>query len=136
MTPSLSGLIRPSGNVGTFQRLSEFEPGAIAAEFILVRETVFDAMDETGEVYDTVAFDPSRPTRWWTEHGLVTCLGECELNTAWWNERPARMVATPADWLACHGAAFCIVDWSTDLNAPPPPSNAPTTGLPASSSAS
>jgi hypothetical protein len=115
MTPAFSGLIRPAGT--RFERLSEYEPGAFNAEFILVRETVFDPMEEVGEVYDVVAFDPSRPTRWWTEHGLVTCLGEYELNTAWWEDRPARMVATPYDWLRCHGAAFCVVDWSCDLNA-------------------
>jgi hypothetical protein len=116
MSAALSGLIRPCRG-DRFERLSEFEPGAIAAEFILVREIVFDPMDEVGDVYDTVAFDPARPTRWWTEYGLAVCLGEYELATAWWQERPARMVATPADWLRCHGAAFCIIDWNADLHA-------------------
>jgi len=112
----MTALIRPCHD-GRFQLLSEFEPGAVDAELILVREIVLDPMEQLGEVYDTVAFDPSRPTRWWTESGLATCLGEYELDTAWWDDRPARMVATPADWLACHGAAFVILDWSCDLSA-------------------
>jgi len=113
---ALCGLIRPSSD-GTFQRLAELEPGAITADFILVREMVCDPMEEVGEVYDTIAYDPGRPTRWWTERRLAVALGEWELCNAWWDGRPARMVATPADWLACHGAGFCIVDWSVDLNA-------------------
>jgi hypothetical protein len=113
---ALSGLIRPSRD-GTFQRLSEFEPGAIKAEFILARETVFEPMEEVGDVYDTVAYDPTRPTRWWTEHGLAVCLGDWEITAAWWGDRPARMVATPADWLKTHGGSFCVLDWSADLQA-------------------
>jgi hypothetical protein len=112
----LSGLIRPSSD-GTFQRLSEPEPGAITAELLHVREMVFDPIEEVGDIYDCVAWNPQKPGVWWTERGLVTCVGEYELTASYWREQPARMLATPADYVAAHGAGFVILDWSADVNA-------------------
>jgi len=102
---------------GTFDGpLAEFEPGAIMAELMCVREIVADPMEEIGEVYDVVAWERGTTSPWWTRRGLVTVLGEHELQSAWWQDRPARMVATPYDH-AIDPGTFCIIDWSADINA-------------------
>src|SRR5262249_26257416 len=66
---------------------------------------------------DTIAWEPERPGRWLSHRDLVTHVGQDELDRSFWDETPARMVATPAAFVACHGQAFCILDWSADLNA-------------------
>jgi hypothetical protein len=104
----LSGYIRPDRG-GTFTRLTEPEPGAIRAEFLYVR-------DDDLEVIDCIAWEPARPGTCWTERGLVTVLGEEELRWAWWDERAPALVETPRDWLACHGQAACIIDWSVCID--------------------
>lgn len=93
-----------------FEPLYEFEPGAIEATIILVRE------GEEAEVVDAIAWPKDTRSPWWMLRGIATVLGEHELSRAWWDGNAAQMVATPADFVACHGAAFCILDWSADLN--------------------
>jgi hypothetical protein len=112
----LSGLIHPCRD-GTFQRLEEFEPGGLVAEFLHVRETVFDWTEEVGDIYDIVAWDARRPGIWWTAYGVAVVLGEWELGDAAWDDRPARMTSTPDAWVCSHGSSFCVVDWSADLQA-------------------
>lgn len=96
---------------GRFDLLGEYEPGAVRADLVHVLE------GEYLELVDAVAWECHRPGRWWTLRGVATVLGEHELAAAWWEQRPARMVATPADWLAQPLTSFVIVDWSTDINA-------------------
>ena len=93
---------------GTFEPLSEREPGAIAAQFL--RVTV-DA-----KWLDTIAWDPGTPSIWWTRRRVVPFIGSDELSRAWWDERPARFVATPADYLLHRKNAVCIIDWTADIN--------------------
>jgi hypothetical protein len=112
---ALSGLIRPCRD-GRFERLSEFEPGAVEADFMHVREQVDDPIEQIGDVFDVIAWQAQRPGVWWTQRGLVTVIGEHELQAAWWGSRAARMVATPADHARDPGT-FCVVDWTADINA-------------------
>jgi len=102
---------------GTFEGpLAEFEPGAIRAEFMYCRELVADPFEEVGDVIDIIAWPLGRRSPWWTQRGLVTVIGEHELVAAWWDDRPARMVATPRDCCADSGT-FCIIDWSAEIDA-------------------
>ena len=73
-------------------------------------------MEEVGEIFDVVAWERDTKSPWWTQRGIVTVIGEHELETAWWQERPARMVATPRDHAVDPGT-FCIIDWNADINA-------------------
>jgi len=105
------GCIYVIGNAdGRFELLSEFEPGAVDAEIMIVR-------DEGLEAFDAVAWEHDKPSRWWTLRDVVTGVGEHEISKAFWEERPARMIETPADYLACRCEACCIIDWSADINA-------------------
>jgi hypothetical protein len=101
-----SGWILPSKR-GTFEPLAEFEPGAVEARFLHVTEG--DAL------IDTVAWQPERPRVWWLHHDLVAVLGEDEIDSAWWDERPARMLETPADYSAAHGHGFVVLDWTCSI---------------------
>lgn len=95
---------------GSFQPVADFEPGALDATIMLVR-------DGNGDVADAVAWEDSRPGRWWTYSGTLDYIGEGELRRAWWGNRPARMVSTPAAYLDAIGSAFCILRWSADVDA-------------------
>jgi hypothetical protein len=105
----ISGFVRPDRG-GTFTRLAEYEPGAVQVDFLYLREP------ETLDIYDCVAWEPSRPGKWRTEHGIATYEGDHELRRSWWEKRPALLVPTPADFIARHGAAFVILDWDADIN--------------------
>lgn len=94
---------------GRFEPLSEFEPGAVKAKIMLVR-------DYDGEAVDAIAWASDRPTVWWTYRGTLDYIGEHELRRAWWDQSPARMVATPAGFVAAAGAAFCILRWDADID--------------------
>ncbi len=104
----VSGWIMPSRR-GTFEHLAEAEPGAINADFLHVIEG--------DDLIDTVAWERSKPGVWWLRHDLITHVGGDELAAAWWDERPARMLETPAAYVDARGGGFCIVDWSADINA-------------------
>jgi hypothetical protein len=96
---------------GSFQP-AEFEPGAVKAEFLHVKSY------PDGATVDVVAWDPHAPGRWWTFRDVCAVAGEYELNASWWEEdRPARLVATPAEHRADPRVTCCIIDWSADLNA-------------------
>ena len=101
---------------GLFVPVNEHESGAVLAHIMLVREPVFDPMEEAGEVVDAIGWEEDRPGAWWTLNGTAY-IGEHELRRSWWEQTPARMVSTPAAYLDCHGAAFCIIDWEADVDA-------------------
>jgi len=102
---------------GTFEGpFAEFGPGLIEADLLHCLEPVFDPLEEVGEVYDIIAWERGKPSPWWTHRGIVTVIGERELRQAVWEQRPARMLATPADYVSAHGAGFVIIDWSADIN--------------------
>src|SRR5262249_29173467 len=63
-----------------------------------------------------VAWEHGKPSPWWTLRGTATVIGEHELRSARWQQRPAQMLATPADFVAAAGAGFCVIDWSADIN--------------------
>jgi hypothetical protein len=94
---------------GLFEHLPEFEPGAIEADMAMVR-------DDDLESYDAVAWERGSRSPWWLVAGVATVLGEHELSAAWWDGRPARMLETPTDYVAAHGAGFVVLDWTADLN--------------------
>jgi hypothetical protein len=104
----LRGWIIPSSR-GTFELLEEFEPGAVQAEFLHVADG--------NEIVDTIAWEKERPGVWWARRDLLDHVGAHELDAAWWDERPARLLPTPADYVAAHGHGFVILDWSADINA-------------------
>ncbi len=108
--------IMPS-SAGTFQRLPEYEPGAVDADWLYVREWVPDPFEEVPEIIDCVAWKKGTRSPWWMWHGIAAHVGEHELRTAYWQDRPARLLETPQDFLACHGAGFCILDWTADVDA-------------------
>jgi hypothetical protein len=97
---------------GTFAALNAEERGAIWCHFLHVREAVGDPYNEVLPIVDVVAWEDCRPWAWWMLRRGVAILGEWEIAWAWRDRRPARMLATPADFLRCHGAGFCIVDWN------------------------
>lgn len=105
----LAGWILPSRS-GTFELLADFEPGALRAEFLHVP-------GDDGEIVDAIAWERERPGIWWTRHDLLTHVGWHELEAAWWEERPARLLETPNDYVARLGAGFVILDWTADLDA-------------------
>src|SRR5215813_2994206 len=102
---------------GTFDGpFTDFEPGAVWAHLLHCRTPVFDPLDDIGDVYDVIAWEEGKPSPWWTLRGDVEVIGEHELRSAWWDDRPARMLATPSDYVAAVGAGFCIIDWAADIN--------------------
>lgn len=122
---------------GTFESLRQFEPGAVEAEIMLVRGpepddeeqlvlgydegdselSVFvQPPDRDWPVIDAIAWEAQRPGIWWTLGGTAY-IGEWELRRAWWDEEPARMVSTPAAFLAAHGDAFLLLRWDVDVDA-------------------
>lgn len=105
---SPSGWIMPS-KLGTFEPLAELEPGAVQADFLHVRND--------GEIIDIIAWERERPGIWWARRDLLTHVGDFELDDAWWSERPARLLETPAAYVAAHGRGFVILDWASDVNA-------------------
>ncbi|MGE0117656.1 MAG: hypothetical protein AB7S71_01450 [Dongiaceae bacterium] len=104
-----SGLIRVRAD-GVFDRLPEFEPGALDADFLYVRDR------DTLEIVDCIAWQRGVASPWWIERGLMTVIGEWELQRSWWDGDAAYMVATPRRFVELHGLGFCIVDWSADVN--------------------
>jgi hypothetical protein len=101
---------------GSFQRLPEYEPGAIDADWLYVRAWDDELFTEAGDIIDCVAWAKGTVEPWWCWRGIAGFLGEAELRLSWWERRPARMVETPSDFLACHGEAFCVLDWSADID--------------------
>lgn len=112
--PCTHGLIMPVRG-GLFEPLTEFEPGALDVDFLHVRETVADPFEEVGEIIDIIAWRRGTKSPWWMRRGVVTVIGDWELDNAAREDRPARMVATPADFVGTHGGAFCILNWNADL---------------------
>jgi len=104
----LSGLIVPNSR-GTFEPVAEFEPGAVLADFLHVIDG--------DELIDSVAWEAGRARTWWLRHDIITHVGDHELDDAWWHERPARLLETPAAYVAAHSRGFVILDWSSDVNA-------------------
>src|SRR5215813_6449273 len=76
---------------GLFVPVNEHESGAVLAHIMLVREPVFDPMEEAGEVVDAIGWEEDRPGAWWTLNGTA--------------------------YIGGHGAAFCIIDWEADVDA-------------------
>ena len=66
---------------------------------------------------DTIAWTPDRPRRWFFERHLATHLGDAALHRAQWDQRPIRLLPTPAAWLADPEGAMVILDWCSDLRA-------------------
>jgi hypothetical protein len=94
---------------GLFDILPHHEPDSAYAQIIIVRDLDL-------EPYDAIAWEIGKPEKWWTLRGAAVVLGEYELTAAYWQERPARMLATPADYIDCHGAGFVLLDWSAPIN--------------------
>jgi hypothetical protein len=99
---------------GRFVTASEFEPGSILAEIMLIRALVDDPLEQLGDVVDAVGWSADDPGNWWTING-TTYLGEWELRRSWWDQTPARMKSTPAAH-ARDSASFVILDWSADVD--------------------
>ena len=59
------------------------------------------------DIIDTLAFRPADPTTWWLHQGATSVLGDV---TALDPDRPARIYATPLDWLAAAGAGLVVFD--------------------------
>jgi hypothetical protein len=114
--PTTGSWILPFSD-GTFQRLREYQPGAIDVNWLYVRNWVPDPFEDVAPIIDCVAWPKGSREPWWLWRNIAACVGEHELQSAWWENRPARLVETPADYLACHCAAFCILDWNADINA-------------------
>jgi hypothetical protein len=94
---------------GLFDILPHHEPDCAYAEIVVVRDLDL-------EPYDAVAWEVGKPGKWWTLRGAAAVLGEGELSMAWWEARPARLLATPADFIAAHGAGFVLLDWAAPIN--------------------
>jgi hypothetical protein len=99
---------------GRFVTASEFEPGAVRAEIMLIRALVEDPLEDMGAVIDAVAWETEKPGDWWTING-TSYLGEWELRRGWWDQSPARLVSTP-EAHARDSASFVILDWSADVD--------------------
>jgi len=96
---------------GTFTPLPVELPGAVWCHFLNVREAVGDPFNEVPPIVDVVAWEDCRPWDWWLLHRAAAITGEWEIDNAWRDQRPARMLATPAEFLRSHGAGFCVLDW-------------------------
>jgi hypothetical protein len=70
------------------------------------------------EVFDVIAWEPSRPGRWWWQSGLATHLGEDDLLAIQLAPRRGiRLVENPQAWLDAKSPVVCILDWNADLRA-------------------
>jgi hypothetical protein len=101
---------------GTFTPMSTMKLGSVWCHFLNVRDAVSYGT-EPGPIVEVIAWEDCRPWVWWMlkRHKLtprVTVLGQWELANAWRERRPARMLATPAEFVRSHGAGFLVVDWS------------------------
>ena len=61
------------------------------------------------EIYDMIAFRPSRPHRWWRRRGDVDLLGVDNISP--WRLSPLTIHETPLSWLQAGAAGICIVNW-------------------------
>lgn len=67
-----------------------------------------------GELIDLVAWRSMTPGSWLTRTGSAWCLGEGHLNAnseSLTEPHVPTVVATPLQWLAMAGQAFCILNW-------------------------
>jgi hypothetical protein len=79
--------------------------------------TVLAALTDTGEYWDSVAWQPARPDRWRRALGVAPLLGLIEVIRARECEIPILLVETPAAWLASeHWPCACVLDWRTNLD--------------------
>ena len=96
--------IRPYSD-GSFMR--DPEEDAVPAIMLVVG-------DELGDYFDTVAWDPRSPGRWWLEYGRADVLGLQSILYCEFNQTPLTLFATPRDWLFGRGAGACLLSWDVD----------------------
>lgn len=80
------------------------------------RAVILGVRDHGGAVVDIVAWFPERPGRWWLRHGVMSTLGEVEIERAAHFEVPLHLFGTPDAWLFNHAPggrwpAACVIDW-------------------------
>ncbi len=61
------------------------------------------------EIYDLIAFRPSRPHRWWRRRGDVDLLGASNITP--YRLSPITIHETPLSWLQAGAAGICILNW-------------------------
>jgi hypothetical protein len=70
----------------------------------------------SGQPFDCVAWAPARPNRWWRQRLLADVLGEADLRSVWWDQRPITLCSTPAEWVRTPSPRACVLDWRCDLH--------------------
>lgn len=65
------------------------------------------------DIVDLVAWKPDRPNQWWTRCYSGVPLGDDQLFTAEYWQKPMMLRATPLNWLRAGGDGVCILDWKT-----------------------
>ena len=110
--PSLCGAARVRfGEDGTYAPDKDGEPAVIVG---------VGEFDEDGwhEISDLVAYRPGSPDQWALRRRDESILGHQFLEYARNTYPPARLFATPHEWLANGGNGVTVIDWNAALSWP------------------
>jgi len=88
-----------------------YEPDPDGKEVFLIG--VSEHPDEL--IIDIVAFQPSKPNKWWLRLGNAVVLGLHDARLALFEEKPVFVHATPLDWLRNDCRGCVVLDWKADL---------------------